>query len=215
VPDVALVQRQTERTLPAVAGRESGDEIGVLDDLLFEIERLGNDRVVLRGAVHVLGRGAVQMEGEVVDHGADGTHHCLGPAVAIVGEPYSDELQLRIDGSHEARVFGGVRGVGLGGAVPHLPAAVDFVAQSPVLHAVRLRVTVASALSRVVGVACVVRVLDPADRVVDVAAAVRKVGLGSNLVAPGKELVGAEAVRLLRSPRQFQPARSRVPRPSS
>src|SRR5690606_16210525 len=55
------------------------------------------------------------------------------------------------------------------------------------------------------GVAGVVGVLHPPNRVVDVPAAVREVRLRANLGTPGEELVGAEPVAFLLTPGQLEP----------
>lgn len=111
---------------------------------------------------------------------------------------------------HEGGVLAGVPSVRLGLAVAHLPTPVDLVADAPVADPVRVGVPVLGPQPGVVGVPAVVRVLHPAHRLVDVARAVRQVGLRPDLGAPGQELVGAEAVRLLRPPGQLQPARPPV-----
>src|SRR5207237_5053492 len=98
-----------------------------------------------------------------------------------------------------------------------LPHPVHLVAQSPVAHAIGLGVSVLAAQIRPGGVAGAVAVLDPRLGLIHRAGAHVHADerLGSEHAAILDELVGAEAVRLLRVPRQLAAPRTPVPGPDA
>ena len=215
VADVPLVEGQAERPFRSRTPRECGHQVGVVVDPLLEVQRLGDDCFVVGvPGVEVRARG-IEMEREVVDEVGRLLEDGPGPLFLAPRDPYADELDRWVDLAHEPTVFTGGRGVRLGGAVSVLPRPVDLVAESPVADAVGLRVAVRGAAAGVGGVAAIVGVLHPAHGVLDVQTAVREIGLRTDLGAPGEELVGAEAVALLATPGEFQPAWALLARPDA
>src|SRR5262245_61012956 len=142
----------------------------------------------------------------VDDRGEPVDDHLVPVAPAVVAA--ADELDVGVRSLHHQREGPRLLDVVLGAQVTDLPAAVHLVAEGPVAHAVGLGVAVLAPQVGPVGVPGPVAVLDPGLGLVHRAGTHvdADVGLGAENAAVVEELVGAEAVRLLRVPRELAPA---------
>ena len=170
----------------------------------------------------VLAVADVRVERDVVDLGLEPFEHRAVPA-----DPVRARTEVRRAGSDQpdrpvgaAHRLGGLErelGVVLRVLVAELPGPVDLVAQPPDLDAPRLVAAVLAPLLRPVGVAGLVRVLDPVAGVLDRAepGVDAQVRLDAQLLAIAQELVRAEAVGLERAPGVIAARRTLVARPDA
>ena len=158
----------------------------------------------------------VKVDAVPVDDGREALDHRLVPvAPAVVAA--ADQLDRRVGALHDERERPGLLDVVLGAQVPDLPAPVHLVAEAPVAHAVGLGMAVGPPEVRPVRVAGAVAVLDPGLGLVHRARphVHADVGLGAEGAAVLEELVGTEAVRLLRVPGQLAAPGPPVDRPDA
>ena len=195
-PDVPLVVNDPGRLLEAV----------VIGGTLQHRRRGGDGPLGGVGREHVgpvvLGAG-VKVQRVQVDQGSQPVND-LGVPVRPAQFPAGHELGPGVDHPDRPRPASGLGHVLLGRQRPHLPRAVDLIAEAPPRHAVRRTVAALASAVGPVGAAVVVAVLDPGQGLFQRAAAhvETEVGLGPELGAVLDELVGAEAVWLGASPGQ-------------
>ena len=193
-----------------------GDALGVTD-ALEEGSAQAHRPLRLVGREHVgvvIGLSRVEVDAVVVDDGCEALDHRHVP-VAHPVVAAADQLDGGIGALHDEGEGLGFLDVVLGAQAADLPASVHLVAEAPVAHAIRLGMAVRAPQVRPRRVAGAVTVLDPRLRLVHGARAHvdADVRLGAHGAAILDELVGAEAIRLLRIPGELAPARPVRERP--
>ena len=197
VPDVPLVERDVDRMGEPLRVAGALDQGRADADGPLRVVRLEDGGVVIRLA-------RVEMDAVPVDDRGEPVDHDLVPvAPAVVAA--ADELDLGIGALHDEGEGPRLLDVVLGAQVPDLPASVHLVAEAPVAHAVGLGVAVGPPEVRPVGVPGAVAVLHPGLGLVHRARAHVHADVRLRVEDPAvlDELVRAEAVRLLRVPREL------------
>src|SRR5690242_19045469 len=113
-----------------------------------------------------------------------------------------DEFHIGIDHPDLTCRIDGLLAVVARSHVSDLPRPIHFVAQTPVLHVVRLLVAMLAAKIAPLGAARIIAVLDQGDRHLGGAGSEvhAEEGLGSDLLCPSDEFVGSKLVGLERVP---------------